>query len=136
MAGDASTTKALLGGHIDLGMLNTATLAKNNSVQGMTIFADERSKLFPTLETTKKAGFDFSLSVFGGVIAPKGIPEESRKTLVSSCGRITKTADFGNKMKKFSRTLQSRGFEAFEQLVRNDFTESGRALESVGIRKK
>ena len=133
MAGDAGAAKALLGGHIDLGMLNTTTLAKNKSVQGMTIFADERSKLFPNLETAKEGGFDFSLSVFGGVIAPKGIPEEARKTLESACERITKTADFANQMKKLSTTLQFRGSAAFEKLVRDDFTESGKAIKSVGL---
>ena len=41
--------------------------------------------------------------------------------------------DFANQMKKLSTTLQFRGSAAFEKLVRDDFTESGKAIKSVGL---
>ena len=136
LAGDAGTATALLGGHIDVGMINTTTLAKKQAVRGLTVFAPERSEQFPKLETAREAGFDYVLSVWGGVIAPKGIPEASRKKLGEACARATATEDFKQRLKALSTKLEYLDGVNFEQLARTDSATSGKVIASVGLTGK
>ncbi|WP_158873924.1 tripartite tricarboxylate transporter substrate-binding protein [Antarcticirhabdus aurantiaca] len=78
----------LMGSQIDLTCdqaTNTAGALKANQIKGYAVTAAERQKALPDLPTTAEAGLpNFELSVWHGLYAPAGTPDEVIKKLTES----------------------------------------------------
>ncbi len=80
--GDGELVSALLGGQIDMIATNPNTALdylRAGKFRALGISIDERLPALPDVPTLKELGYDISLSVFRGIVAPKNISEEARK---------------------------------------------------------
>ena len=80
--GDGELVSALLGGQIDMIATNPNTALdyiRADEFRALGISIDERLPALPDVPTLKELGYDISLSVFRGIVAPKNISEEAVK---------------------------------------------------------
>jgi len=95
--GGAPVNVALLGGHIDSGMLNISEvyqLVKAGKFRVLGIMTEERNPLIPEVPTFKELGFDIILSNKRGIVGPKGLPKEIRDILANATKKAVESPDF------------------------------------------
>ncbi|MEZ5727340.1 MAG: tripartite tricarboxylate transporter substrate binding protein [Burkholderiaceae bacterium] len=136
MAGDAGAMTALLGKHVDLAMLNTATVAKKTTLRGLAIFAPARVKGLESLPTGKESGIDINLGIWVGMIAPKGLPQAVRTRLISGCERAAKSKEVLDRIASLSTTALFRGGKDFAADAKADFDGNGKIIGELNMGKK
>lgn len=85
--GGSETISAVMGGHIDAVVLGGAELRSSMSsgrVRALATSYDERSESLPDVPTFREQGIDFTTSVFRGIAAPAGLPEDVEARLVAA----------------------------------------------------
>jgi len=105
--GSAKSVAALMGGHVDAVVAAPIELLSGVQGQKMAIIAtmgDKRSDNFKDVPTLKESGVNYTLSHWGGFVAPKGLPADVEKKLVASLKKAVESAEF----KKF---LNERAME-------------------------
>jgi tripartite-type tricarboxylate transporter receptor subunit TctC len=89
--GTAPAVTALLGGHVHS---TTATMAsitphiKSGALRPLGVFEKKRIKAFPNVPTFTEQGYPVALSVWYGLLAPKGTSDEVVKTIYGACRKI------------------------------------------------
>ena len=79
--GDGELVSGLLGGQIDMIATNPNTALdyiKSGDFRALAISIDERLPALPDVPTLQELGYDITLSVFRGIVAPKDISEEAK----------------------------------------------------------
>ncbi|HER25379.1 MAG TPA: tripartite tricarboxylate transporter substrate binding protein [Candidatus Atribacteria bacterium] len=116
--GSAPVNSALLGNHINSGMLNVSEvfpLVKAGKLKVLGILTEERSALLPDVPTFKEQGFNIILSNKRGLVGPKGLPQEIRDVLIDAIKKAVASPDF---IKKAEETKMP-----IDLIVGDDFSE-------------
>ncbi|MFA5026321.1 MAG: tripartite tricarboxylate transporter substrate binding protein [Candidatus Methylomirabilota bacterium] len=95
--GGGELNAALLGGHVDLVMLNPGEaleLAKAQKVRILGVMADKRLAGAPEVPTLKEQGVDAVFRQHRGVVAPAELPTEARTVLETAMQQYTRTAGY------------------------------------------
>jgi len=103
--GGAATTSALLGKHIDVGVLagsEALPVVKSGDVRVIAALGSKRIPYFPKVPTAKQQGYDVNIGVEYMWMMPKGTPADR----VAKFGAAIKTA---LENKKLTKTLEDRG---------------------------
>lgn len=82
--GDPPLVTALLGGDIALGILSTGS-AVSASLPALLSFGAERARDLPAVPTAHETGVPIQEAVFGGLIAPAGLPAAVAQRLEAAC---------------------------------------------------
>ena len=78
---------ALLGKHVDTGISNLTSMGphvKGGGLRGLLVFHRERNAEFPSIPTSLEKGIGSAEVAYLGFLAPKGLPENVRVTLVEA----------------------------------------------------
>jgi len=90
--GSPMAIQDLIGGQIDLMFDNLSSIAphiKAARVRALGVSGSHRSSLFPQLPTIQEAGVKgYETTAWGGIIGPRGVPDEVVKRLNSEINRI------------------------------------------------
>jgi putative tricarboxylic transport membrane protein len=95
--GGGELNAALLGGHVDLVMLNPGEaleLAKAKKVRILGVMSDKRLSGAPDLPTMREQGLDAVFRQHRGVVAPAELPADTRRILESTMFRYAQTAGY------------------------------------------
>ena len=119
--GGGESITAILGGHIDANMATSSIMyAKNGELKLLLVFADQRLKNFPNVPTGKElygqegAGFGGG---FGGIIAPKGLPNAVLTKLHDAFKKAMEDPDYRAVSEKFDLLVSYRKPEDFRNLL-------------------
>jgi tripartite-type tricarboxylate transporter receptor subunit TctC len=85
--GITSLLPALLGGHVDAGVIflsGTTGSLKSGDLKLLAVMAGERMVAYPDVPTFKELGYDLTYAGFYGMAAPKGTPPEKIKVLADA----------------------------------------------------
>ena len=78
----------VIGGNVEV-MFDAITTAtpqiKEGRVRALAVTGSSRSPVFPDVPTMAEAGWPITASIWGGVIAPKGLPAPVLARLESAC---------------------------------------------------
>lgn len=88
---------ALMGGHVDWAVSNPGEaleLAKANKIRNLGVYAEKRLAGAPDVPTLKEQGINAVYVQNRGLVAPGGIPEESRKVLEAGLRKYAESAIF------------------------------------------
>ena len=83
-SGTADAAAAVLGKHVDLGIVNIAEsvdFIEAKQLIGVGIASKERVSVLPDVPTYVEQGINFTFGMARGVVAPADIPEEARQIL-------------------------------------------------------
>lgn len=106
MNGDAAGAAAIMGGHIDL-MMAVIPIALQNDLRTIAVMSDERSDQLPDTKTSVEQGYETTFSWWGGLVAPKNIPEEAADKLGKACAKATSQERY---LKVLSRLGATAGY--------------------------
>jgi tripartite-type tricarboxylate transporter receptor subunit TctC len=82
MAGGAGATTALLGGHMQMGVIsNQDEYVRAKRLKLLAYVCQERSKEFPQVPSLKEVGYNVDVKIWYGFAGPKGVPKEIVETL-------------------------------------------------------
>lgn len=132
MAGDAGAITAALGGHVELAII-AATSVIGKEVKNVAIFADKRIDQLPDAPTAKEAGFDYNFSLWGGIIAPKDIPDEASATLTAACETAVATPEYSTEMAKMASVPTYKNREDFRAFATEDTDVNGDIIKSLNL---
>lgn len=130
--GDAPGVTALMGGHIDL-YLATGTVVSDKELDAVAAFADGRIDGLPDLPTAREQGYDISVGIWGGVIAPKGLDDAKRERLAEACADIGSRSEFRAQLKKLGTELSYSDAVAFQGKVDSASTSYAKLIDQLGL---
>ncbi|MDF3608208.1 tripartite tricarboxylate transporter substrate binding protein [Paracoccus sp. DMF-8] len=134
--GASEALTACAGGHIDA---VTATPAEarphieSGAVTPLFVMEAERIADLPDVPTATEKGIDFTWSSWKGVIAPKGLPEDVRSTLVAALSAAVQDPDFVARMQDMGETVDTRDGAAYEEMARKDSQMAEEIIRDLGM---
>ena len=131
MPGGGERIAALLGGHVNIMVIEPAEAGEHIRAGNMRVLAqvtDKRLPAFPNVPTLKEAGFDVpSVPQVRGVVAPPAIPKENVAYWEGVFHKLTQTESW----KKFLADNQFEdGYQSAAELVKfyDEFTDRMRGI--------
>lgn len=124
--GGASIIQAVLGGHIEAGMLAAPEVraqAESGDLRVLAIADDERTAILPDVPTLKEQGYDWATRTWFGIAGPAGLAEE-QVAAVEECLTEAWESD------EYQAFLENQGYNA-AYLNASDFTEFVQQEDSV-----
>ena len=137
--GAGEVNAALMGGHVDLAMLNPGEaleLAKAKKVRVLCVMAEKRHPGAADVPTCREQGVDVVWRQHRGLAAPADIPAEARKVLEEALFKSTQTAGFKKYLEDNSITegwMDGRTFGAWMERESLRYEE---VLTGMGLVKK
>ncbi|PSJ23256.1 tripartite tricarboxylate transporter substrate binding protein [Halomonas sp. ND22Bw] len=89
--GGSEAISAAMGGHVDAVVLGGAELRsalQSDRLEALATTYGERGESLPEVPTFKESGYDLVLSVWRGIAAPKGLPQEVKEEWVMAVQQI------------------------------------------------
>ena len=110
--GSAPARAALLGGHIDIGVINAgeaAPYAEEGKLVLLGQMSDKRWEGIPDTPTFKEQGFDIVSGSARGIAAPAGAPQEYVDAVAAAIEKAIQDPEFQAKAKEQALPLDYRG---------------------------
>ncbi len=95
--GDGPSWQAAMGGKIDASFNNlgiTYPQIKAGNLRALAVFTENRYELIPDVPTAKELGYNVVSGSSRGYSAPKGIPAETRDTLIAAFKKMAEMPEF------------------------------------------
>ncbi len=135
--GSAPTFKAMLDGTVDMFVAHISFLTKNaDQVKSVAVLMNERVSTAKDLATAKEQGFDLHVPIWGGLVAPKGIPAVARSKLEKACEAGMNSEGFTKRMAQLRMPVTYLGGNAYEAFVKDNFVGNEKLLRKAGLIKK
>ncbi len=99
--GGAPALAAILGGHVDACASHPGEAfphIKAGKLRALAVSSLKRFPALPDVPTLKEKGYDIDMGVKKFIFAPKGLPEDARKTLVESLQKASEDPGFKKTM--------------------------------------
>ncbi len=129
-AGDGPGVTALMGGHVDLYMTMSNVIA-DRELKSVAIFSEAPLDTLPGVRTAADQGYDMTASWWGGIIAPKGIPEQARAALEQGCQKAAGSERLARVLERLGTRPVHLGPVAFRAKVESISETNGRLIEKV-----
>ena len=112
------------------------SLIDAGKVRPLAVMSDKPVALYPKLPTLKEVtGSDWTLAVWRGIGAPKGIPAEARDKLVAALKKVVESKDYTDFMAKQGYGVAYAGPEDFAKTMAKSDADLGATMKAVGIAK-
>ena len=137
--GAATMKVALMGGHIACSTaspMENAGGIESGDLRMLAVMAEERSSLFPEVPTLKELGYDIQTAAWLGFGCPKGLPEETKKTLVDAFKKGYDSELYQNMAKTRGLELGWMGPEEFKEFALAEYEVYSKLLPELGLGKK
>lgn len=136
--GGQDATVALLGGHIQAGVMTPSSALsqiQNGDIRLIGISSAGRNEFLPNVPTFKEQGYDFTESIWRGVMVKAGTPGDIVATLVAALADMTKTREW----REFSRINMQSAVDitlaGMHTQVRAEVAAYRKFLEAIGTAK-
>lgn len=134
--GTAPAVTALLGGHVHS---TTATLAsitphiKSGALRPLGVFEKKRIKAFPDVPTFTEQGYPVALTVWYGLLAPKGTSDEVVKKIYGACKKILDDhrKSVEDQLDNLSLELDFAGPEQFAKEIKEENDMMGKIVKDL-----
>lgn len=133
--GTADAMKSLAGGFIQF-FADTPVVVERFDTKPLAAYTDKRIDGLDAVPTMKEKGYDLQFSVWRGLFAPKGTPEESLAKLEVACKRAAESQGFKDFSAKAHNDIAYMGRKAFTEFVAAEFKKNAKILEAAGLKKK
>ena len=114
----------------------TPTISTQYKLRGLAVFADKRLAAYPEVPTAAEGGFPMQASVWGGLIAPRGLPPAVRQKLEAACDRAAHSQAYQQQANKVNTPLVWRDGKAYERFVLAEQARYGQLIKTLGLAEK
>ena len=125
----------LLGKHVMM-FAETPAVATQYQLRPLVVFADKRLDTHPAVPTAREGGFDIHGSVWGGLVAPKGLPADIRGKLVAACAKATASDGYKAGAARLNSPLVFRDAATFATFAAAEAMAYAAAVREFGLEEK
>lgn len=125
----------LLGQQISL-FAETPTISTQYKLRGLAVLAKERLPAYPDVPTSAEAGLPLQASVWGGFIAPKGLPAAVRQKLEAACEKAAHSAAYRQKAEQVNTPLVWRNGADYGAFVKAEQVRYTQLIKTLGLAEK
>lgn len=134
--GSAPTFKAMLDGSVDMFVAHISFLTANaDQVKSLAMLTSERVSTAEDLPTANDQGVPMHFPIWGGLVAPKGIPADAKAALEAACNTAMNSDAFSSRMAELRMPIAFMGSEEFEAFVASEFAKNDELLTAAGLKK-
>lgn len=140
--GDGPVLNAILGGHIEVATLNSATYrphVKAGKLRALVSLMDTRVKFFPDVPTYKELGFTFDgrgwMQAITGIIAPAGVDRAIVARYESALKQAVESREFQNTVETLGVVADYMPGAEYGRETELGYDNAGRMLKDVGLVK-
>ncbi len=134
--GSAPTFKAMLDGSVDMFVAHISFLTKNSDqVRSLAMLTSERVSTAQDLPTATDQGVPMHFPIWGGLVAPKGIPAEAKAALEAACQAGMNSDEFSSRMADLRMPVAFMNGADFEAFVASEFAKNDALLAAAGLKK-
>ncbi|AHG62277.1 tripartite tricarboxylate transporter substrate binding protein [Advenella mimigardefordensis] len=112
---------------------DTTTVAKQYKLRPLGIFSDQRLKSTPQVATTKEGGWPIQATIWGGLIAPKGLPKEIVAKLETACEKAVNSEGYKADVEPLDTPPHFLNAEAFAAFVKDESEKYTKLIQEMGI---
>jgi tripartite-type tricarboxylate transporter receptor subunit TctC len=130
--GGAPAVAAVIGNQVDAAVGGTSeTSAAHNAGQlrALAVLHNERHPLIKDVPTAKELGYDLEFGGWGGVYAPKDLPDEVRETLAKAIEKSAQSDGFVNTISKGGALPVYKSPEDFTSFINSEYERFGKLLK-------
>ena len=131
--GDPAAIVALRSSEIDSAALNIGQ-AKAQGFRALATFADARQGDYPDTPTLKEKGYPVVSMAFGGLIGPKGIPDDVVNKIEDACKESTLDERFKRAARQSSQDAIYRNRVDYAQVLSEDSAIKHEVVSRAGIK--
>jgi tripartite-type tricarboxylate transporter receptor subunit TctC len=135
--GSPAAVGALLSGDVDFAVASGSSipLIESGKIRALTVMADRRTEVFPTLPVVGELGFPrFHLVPWAGAFVRAGTPASIVQQIESEIAKIVRSPEFVSQMVRLGNTASLVEGSEFDDLVSRDIVEYGQALSAAGLK--
>jgi tripartite-type tricarboxylate transporter receptor subunit TctC len=124
--GGGDLSAALLGGHIDASGVNVTSATNYRDVQRiLVVFSEQRLEGLADVPTVRENGIDVVAVTNRGIVAPRGLPNDIRNTLVGAIARASQDPAYHAALRKDSLVPAYLALDDYERYVRSVYDQYG-----------
>jgi len=135
--GAAPAMTALMAGEVDM-MFNalppTMPYLKSDKLRPLATGGAKRSALVPYLPTVRESGYDFEMSGWYGVLAPRGTPPAIVTRLNSELIRALGTAEMKERLTRLAVDAVGSTPDAFGKRMREELARWAKVIAAAGLK--
>ncbi len=114
----------------------TPPVATQHGLRPLMVLADVAPAGFEAVPTAKQAGIPVRGTVWGGLVAPKGLPAEVRQKIEAACQRATASASYQARAAAAHSPLVYRDGAAFRQFAMGEAEKYARVVRDNGLEER
>lgn len=124
--GSGPALNDLVGGHVDFMCEQSVSVADQvlaQTVKAYAVSAPERLKMLPDVPTAREAGINYEMSIWSGLFAPKGVPNEVATKLADALDKSLDDPVVRDRLEKLGGTVPAKAERtpaAFDRFVRSE----------------
>lgn len=132
VGGGSRAAAAVLGGDATMST-DLYSAAGTRGLKALAILADARQPDAPDVPTLKELGHDVQLSVWFGLFAPAGTPEDVLNTLSAACAEAVQNPAFVDGMAAALQIIDYQDRETFKAFFDQQFANNRQLLVDIGL---
>ena len=125
----------LLGKHVMI-FVETPAVATQYQLRPLAVFADKRLETHPNIPTVIESGIDVRGTVWGGLVAPKGLPADVRNKLQAACAKATGTEGYKASASRLNSPLLFRDAATFTAFAASEAKAYAAAVREFGLEER
>jgi tripartite-type tricarboxylate transporter receptor subunit TctC len=137
--GATLAVNALMGGEVDQVIVSVASvlpLIKAGRVRPIAVLSEKRVATLPEVPTSTEAGFpDFRMSIWYGMLAPAGTPQETVSRLYREVAKALEDPKLRQNMSNAGMDPWLGTPEDMAALIRSEMRRYEKIIESAGIKR-
>lgn len=126
---------ALMGKHIML-FAETPTVSRQYKLKPLAIFSESRHEAFPDVPTVKESGWPIEASIWGGLIAPKGLPGNVLAKLEKSCENALKSEGYRQDAARLDTPAEFLNAADFADFAKQQSGMYNKLISDLGLAEK
>ncbi len=140
--GTAESIAATMGGHIQLMFASSPSdikeLVRSGKMRALAMSSQKRliQPEFANVPTFKERGLNVELTIWQGVGAPKGLPENIKKTLAQGFEKIVNDPDFVNNLENLGLTVEYLGPKESTEKWIAESNQMTKIVQETGIAER
>lgn len=134
--GAAPAVTELLGGHIDFVSCSPPEVAAQveaGQLKMLAVSGNERHPNFPDVPTMAELGYDVQTTVWRGVQAPKGTPQEIIDILHDAFKKAYESENFKKTMNNVGLGMVYRNGEDFKKMIAESYDSFGKIVSAFDL---
>src|SRR5206468_7362223 len=115
---------ALLGGHIDASGVNLTSATTYKDLQRIVVvFSEKRLEGMEDVPTVRESGIDVVAVTNRGIVAPRGLPDDIRNTLVGTIAKAAQDPEYHAILRKDSLIPAYLAMNDYERYMRSVYDQ-------------